>query len=94
MTALGVSIYSTYKESTYATLSGTSMVAPHVAGTGALYESNFPQYATPTAHLNALKHYGSKPSTTCDGKGMDTSLVTQIVLENHFVRQFILIILG
>ena len=52
--APGVSIYSTYKGGGYATLSGTSMATPHVAGGGALYLSTHPA-ASPATVESALK---------------------------------------
>jgi aqualysin 1 len=52
--APGVSVLSTYRSSSYATLSGTSMASPHVAGGGALYLSTHPG-ASPSAVESALK---------------------------------------
>jgi subtilisin family serine protease len=52
--APGVSIYSTYKDGGYATLSGTSMASPHVDGGGALYLSTH-SGASPSSVESALK---------------------------------------
>ena len=68
MAAPGVKIYSTYKGNSYATMSGTSMASPHVAGAAALYEASHPG-ASPSEVRNALLNNGSTSSTTCDGNG-------------------------
>ncbi|MBI5146724.1 MAG: S8 family serine peptidase [Thaumarchaeota archaeon] len=68
MAAPGVNIYSTYKSGAYATLSGTSMASPHVAGSAALFKASNP-LATPTDVRNSLLSNGSNPPALCDGNG-------------------------
>jgi subtilisin family serine protease len=65
LAAPGVKIYSTYKGDSYATMSGTSMAAPHVAGAAALYKALNPT-ASPSEVLGALSASASTSSTVCD----------------------------
>jgi subtilisin len=59
LTAPGVCILSDYKGTGFATLSGTSMASPYVAGAAALYKSRHPS-ATPAQVKSALKRAGNR----------------------------------
>lgn len=67
LAAPGVSIYSTYTGSAYATMSGTSMASPHVAGVAALYVAAHPG-ASPASVLEALKGPGEPRNTNFNGE--------------------------
>jgi subtilisin family serine protease len=71
--AAGVDILSTYKNSGYARMSGTSMSSPDVAGAAAYYKSLFPTMSPAQIEV-ALKTTGTKPGPgnglfPCDGHG-------------------------
>lgn len=70
--APGVNILSTYKNSSTATLSGTSMASPHVTGTVALYLSGNPS-ASPTTVRTALINAANSHIPVNPGSGSPNS---------------------
>jgi serine protease AprX len=68
ITAPGVGIYSTYRNNSYATLNGTSMAAPHVAGAVALLWSAVPSLigAIDLTEQILLKSATPVPDNRCD----------------------------
>ncbi len=61
--APGVNVYSSYDGNTYATLSGTSMACPHVAGLAGLIRSHVGPYATATEVRERLQFTGDNVGT-------------------------------
>lgn len=64
VTAPGVSVRSSVRDSSYGTMSGTSMAAPHVAGAVALLISVEPDLAGEVAQIEAILRGTAQPITT------------------------------
>lgn len=68
LAAPGVLVKTTTNGDSYMSFSGTSAATAHVSGAVALYQSEHPG-ESPSDILTALKSFGSKQNTQCDGNG-------------------------
>lgn len=73
LVAPGSSVRSSYPNNTYATLSGTSMASPHVAGAVALLWSAFPALRGNVDHTEQILQQSAVHLTSSQGCGGDTS---------------------
>ena len=60
LAAPGVAVYSTYKDGSYETLSGTSMASPHVAGSAALVWAAAPDVSANATDVRTALTGGAK----------------------------------
>lgn len=80
LAAPGNSIYSTYKNGTYATLSGTSMATPHVAGAAAMVLSTHPAFTPSQVQTHLQNNAELLPGLSSNQQGSGLVDVESAVL--------------
>ena len=89
LAAPGVNIYSTFLNGAYASLSGTSMAAPHVTGVAALVWSRFPDYSNDQVRMvldNTADDLGSPGWDQYFGYGRVDAYLAMQGIQPHDIR--------